>query len=192
MRGCSVQQLERLAYFSLVVNFVNFALMLTGGGIIAVNYEARAFGVKRGMRGDDATKLCPELHLFAVPEKNGKADLTRYRNASAEVFDAIAKLISSLEEELKASDLIILERASVDEAFLDFTKYIDTKALVLPDEEDLDVFNTKLVMGDMTLKDWIRQMEESGSFNEHHLRLIMGSILAGKMRQLIYGISIVI
>ncbi|XP_072141545.1 DNA polymerase eta-like isoform X2 [Dermacentor andersoni] len=47
-----------------------------GGGLIAVNYEARACGVKRGMRGEEAAKLAKDLHLFRVPEVRGKADLT--------------------------------------------------------------------------------------------------------------------
>ena len=38
-----------------------------GGGLIAVNYAARASGVKRGMRGDDARKACPDLILVPVP-----------------------------------------------------------------------------------------------------------------------------
>lgn len=46
--------------------------------IIAVNYEAKAQGVKRGMMGDDARMKCPSVHLFRVPELRGKADLTRY------------------------------------------------------------------------------------------------------------------
>ena len=62
--------------------------------LIAVNYEARDFGVKRGkrkifliwimtcslnigMRGEQAKELCPDFHVFHVQEVNGKADLTR-------------------------------------------------------------------------------------------------------------------
>lgn len=48
-----------------------------GGGIIAVGYEARAHGVTRGMMGDDAKEKCPAIHLFRVPESNGKANLDR-------------------------------------------------------------------------------------------------------------------
>ncbi|NXA77300.1 POLH polymerase, partial [Thryothorus ludovicianus] len=55
-----------------------------GGGIIAVSYEARAFGVSRGMWASEARALCPELALARVPQARGKADLTRYREASAE------------------------------------------------------------------------------------------------------------
>ena len=46
--------------------------------IIAVGYEARAFGVTRNLMGDDAQKICPDIILVRVPEARGKADLTRY------------------------------------------------------------------------------------------------------------------
>ncbi|NXU52278.1 POLH polymerase, partial [Turnix velox] len=55
-----------------------------GGGVIAVSYEARAFGVSRGMWASEARALCPELMLARVPQARGKADLTRYREASVE------------------------------------------------------------------------------------------------------------
>ena len=45
--------------------------------IIAVGYEARACGVTRQMRGDDAREKCPQIHLVRVPEVRGKADLTK-------------------------------------------------------------------------------------------------------------------
>ena len=47
--------------------------------IIAVSYEARAAGVTRQMRGDDARKVCPSIRLVQVPEVRGKADLTKYK-----------------------------------------------------------------------------------------------------------------
>ena len=43
-----------------------------GGGIIAVSYEARAFGVTRNMRGDDAKEICPQIHLCRVQESRGE------------------------------------------------------------------------------------------------------------------------
>lgn len=46
--------------------------------IIAVNYEARARGVSRHMRGDEAKEICPEIILVPVPTIRGKADLTKY------------------------------------------------------------------------------------------------------------------
>jgi DNA polymerase eta len=46
--------------------------------IIAVNYEARNFGVTRSMRGDEARRKCPNIVLVRVPEVRGKADLSKY------------------------------------------------------------------------------------------------------------------
>uniref|UniRef100_A0A1I7Y0K4 DNA polymerase eta n=1 Tax=Steinernema glaseri TaxID=37863 RepID=A0A1I7Y0K4_9BILA len=88
-----------------------------GGGIIALSYEARDRGVKRGMFGDEALRKCPDLHLARVPagEHADKADLTRYRDASAEVF----AVLNNFDER------IVVERASVDEAFLDLTRLVD-------------------------------------------------------------------
>ncbi|XP_059691443.1 DNA polymerase eta [Gavia stellata] len=79
-----------------------------GGGIIAVSYEARAFGVSRGMWATEARALCPELALARVPQARGKADLTRYREASAEVMQVLSRFAA-------------IERASIDEAYLDLT-----------------------------------------------------------------------
>uniref|UniRef100_A0A8C5WRR6 DNA polymerase eta n=1 Tax=Laticauda laticaudata TaxID=8630 RepID=A0A8C5WRR6_LATLA len=85
-----------------------------GGGIIAVSYEARAFGVKRNMWAADAKKLCPDLELARVPETRGKADLTRYREASIEVMEVMSRFA-------------VIERASIDEAYLDLTQAIQER-----------------------------------------------------------------
>ena len=37
------------------------------------------------LRGDEAKQKCPDIIIFNVPEKRGKADLTKYRLAGAEV-----------------------------------------------------------------------------------------------------------
>lgn len=42
-----------------------------------MNYEARAKGVNRHMRGDDAVQACPDLNLVRVKELHGKADLSK-------------------------------------------------------------------------------------------------------------------
>eukprot|EP00794_Sanderia_malayensis_P017319 gene17319-19052_t len=83
-----------------------------GGGIIAVGYEARKFGITRQMRGDEAKERCPDLNVIYVPENRGKADLASYRQAGAEVIKVLAGF----------SDC--LERASVDEAFIDLSEVI--------------------------------------------------------------------
>ncbi|KRZ14988.1 DNA polymerase eta [Trichinella zimbabwensis] len=83
-----------------------------GGGIIAVDYEARHYNVKRGMRGQDALAVCPEIHLVQVPTQRGKADLTKYRKASEEVFHVLSLCEA------------VVERASIDEAYLDLTAIV--------------------------------------------------------------------
>lgn len=83
-----------------------------GGGILAVSYEARKYGVKRGMRGDEAKSVCEDLIICQVPENNGKADLSRYRSASKVVMDIIGRYSN------------IFEKASIDEAFIDITDLV--------------------------------------------------------------------
>lgn len=46
--------------------------------IIAVNYVARAMGVSRHMRGDEAKEKCPEIQLPSVPCSRGKADISKW------------------------------------------------------------------------------------------------------------------
>lgn len=55
----------------------NFFSFSSNFRIIAVSYEARAFGVTRSMWADDAKKLCPDLLLAQVLESRGKANLTK-------------------------------------------------------------------------------------------------------------------
>ncbi|EPS72276.1 hypothetical protein M569_02490, partial [Genlisea aurea] len=80
-----------------------------GGALIAVGYEARKYGVKRSMRGDEAKKACPNIQLVQVPVARGKADLSVYRDAGAEVVSII-------------SNKGRCERASIDEVYLDLTE----------------------------------------------------------------------
>ena len=43
--------------------------------LIAVSYEARAAGVTRSMRSDEALRTCPSLVLVQVPTAHGKGDV---------------------------------------------------------------------------------------------------------------------
>ncbi|XP_046752004.1 DNApol-eta [Diprion similis] len=87
------------------------------GGIIAVNYEAREHGVSRHMRPDEAKKKCPELLLATVPGVRGKADTSRYRVAGRDVVEVLKKHSK------------VVERASVDEAYLDITELVNQEML---------------------------------------------------------------
>ena len=77
--------------------------------IIALNYAARAKGVTRHMRRDQAKQLCPEIHLVKVPNVRQKSDLTKYRYAAKEVLHVLKKFTQ------------LVEQPSVDEAYLDIT-----------------------------------------------------------------------
>ena len=77
--------------------------------LIAVSYEARARGVKRNMRGREARALAPDCVLVQVPTRRSKADLTAYREAGREVAAVLARGGT-------------IERASVDEAYVDLTE----------------------------------------------------------------------
>ncbi|XP_064172743.1 DNA polymerase eta [Anguilla rostrata] len=85
-----------------------------GGGIIAVSYEARAHGVTRNMWANDAKKLCPDLLVARVRESHGKADLTNYREASVEVIEIMSRFA-------------VIERASIDEAYMDLTANVQQR-----------------------------------------------------------------
>ncbi|XP_072952423.1 DNA polymerase eta isoform X1 [Typha angustifolia] len=90
-----------------------------GGGLIAVSYEARKFGVKRSMRGDEAKKICPSIQLVQVPVAHGKADLNIYRAAGSEVIEILAMRGKC-------------ERASIDEVYLDLTDAAKSMLLEIP------------------------------------------------------------
>ena len=114
------------------------------GGLLAINYAARAFGIKRGMRVEEAKALCPALLTPHVPLVGGdggnggggggsadepdrsqaKVSLERYRTESTKIF----ALLESLAPEL--------ERASIDEAYIDATELAgEEHARVLSDPE---------------------------------------------------------
>lgn len=107
--------------------------------VIAVSYEARALGVKRQHTGDEAQEVCPSIHLFRVPEKRGKADLTRYRESSQEVMDILLSYTPKL------------ERASVDEAFVDITDLVEQRVTELTVSDCLSLLKGNTVVANYGL-----------------------------------------
>ena len=76
---------------------------LQGTCIITCSYEARAYGIKTGMRLKEARRLCPELiQCPARPQ--------RYAAVSTAIMDALQSITPDIEV------------FSVDEAFLDVTR----------------------------------------------------------------------
>ncbi|XP_041866267.1 DNA polymerase eta [Melanotaenia boesemani] len=106
-----------------------------GGSIIAVSYEARAHGVTRNMWVDDAKKLCPDLQVARVRESHGKADLTHYREGSVEVIEVMSRFA-------------VIERASIDEAYMDLTAAVQQRLKNMDDKQIEDsLLKTTYVQG---------------------------------------------
>ncbi|KAI8071667.1 hypothetical protein BC940DRAFT_293396 [Gongronella butleri] len=99
--------------------------------LIAVNYEARKYGVSRHCDKDEARRLCPEITLVHVatfapnedvagyhenPSRSThKVDLSPYRNASKEIF------------RIFKSHCPLLQKCGTDEAFLDVTALVNKR-----------------------------------------------------------------
>eukprot|EP00912_Choanoflagellata_sp_UC4_P000673 UC4_evm3s420 len=89
-------------------------------GIIACCYAAKKQGVTRFMSIEKAKKICPELRFVHVDLVNDKVSLEPYRDASRNIFSVLTEVAASLQG-LTAGAKIIIEKASVDEAYIDVT-----------------------------------------------------------------------
>ncbi|KAF7253237.1 DNA polymerase eta [Varanus komodoensis] len=165
-----------------------------GGGIIAVSYEARTFGVTRNMWANDAKKLCPDLLLARVPEAHGKADLTKYREASMEVMEVMSRFA-------------VIERASIDEAYMDLTSAVKerlkkmkrqpveaeqlptTYIQGLPDglagEENMD---NKEELRKLGLHQWLETLPSEDP-SSPELQLTIGAVIMEEMRVTVESVT---
>jgi len=96
---CSVEQIDNPEWQGQPVGVTNGR---QGTCIITCSYEARAYGVRTGMRVKEARRRCPGfIQIPARPE--------RYAEVSANIMNALTRLTPEI------------EIFSVDEAFLDLT-----------------------------------------------------------------------
>ncbi|KAG7462902.1 hypothetical protein MATL_G00189640 [Megalops atlanticus] len=161
-----------------------------GGGIIAVSYEARAHGVTRNMWADDAKKLCPDLQVARVRESHGKADLTQYREASVEVIEVMSRFA-------------VIERASIDEAYMDLTAAVQQRLKDMEGQQVApELLKTTYVQGfpqansdtqgsteeavadkeeqrSRGLRDWLASLS---SATQAELQLAVGALIVEEMR----------
>jgi len=149
------------------------------GGIIALNYEARALGVTRQMYGNQARQKCPSIALVHVPEVREKADLTKYRKAGREVIEVLISFGA------------VVERASIDEAFVDLTSLVDKRLACCREVEvvEKDLSNTHIAgaMGDrkQVVTEWLSDL--NSSMNEPDLRLAVGGAIVEEMRAAVFA-----
>ncbi|KAG7216276.1 hypothetical protein INR49_021680 [Caranx melampygus] len=161
-----------------------------GGSIIAVSYEARAHGVTRNMRVDDAKKLCSDLRVARVRESHGKADLTQ--EASVEVIEVMSRFA-------------VIERASIDEAYMDLTAAVQQRLKSMTDKEiDPQLLKTTYIQGypqtqrkrrhlqrmlswikrSRGLQQWLASLPAplSGEQSSADLQLTVGALIVEEMR----------
>ncbi|KAF7282822.1 hypothetical protein GWI33_001960 [Rhynchophorus ferrugineus] len=146
-----------------------------GGGIIAVNYAARDKGITRHMRGDEAKEKCPDIELVKIPQVRGKSDLTKYREAGKRVADVLLTFTHHL------------ERASVDEAYLDITEIVNNRQLSYCDIS-IDKLKNTFVVGS-ALEDFIKNINCNKIMKENDLRLAIGGIIAEEIREKIFQVT---
>ncbi|XP_062980297.1 DNA polymerase eta isoform X2 [Elgaria multicarinata webbii] len=147
----------------------------------------------------DAKKLCPDLLLARVPEAHGKADLTKYREASVEVMEVMSRFA-------------VIERASIDEAYMDLTGAVQerlqkmkgqpvvaeqlatTYIQGLPDslaaEENTAEENTdnKEELRQCGLHQWL-ELLPSGDPSSPELQLTVGAVIMEEMRAAVESVT---
>lgn len=116
-------------------------------GVIAVNYPARKRGVTRFDKAGEVKKKCPEcilVHVEVLTEEQedgkeqpkAKVSLARYREASARIFKLILREIERV------------ERASIDEAYLDLTDMVKKRRVIRDNDENLGRASDCIVLGE--------------------------------------------
>lgn len=148
-----------------------------GGGVIAVSYEARDFGVTRTMRGDEAKEKCPDITLVRVPEARGKANLTHYREAGAEVIAVLSRFCDNC------------ERASVDEAYIDLTETVKIRMSGMEINEIAEKSAATTFLEGYMIDDGNAQTVDYDAWrtsvegDEDICRLAVGAIIVSEMRE---------
>nr|CAH7751321.1 unnamed protein product [Callosobruchus chinensis] len=139
-----------------------------GGGIIAVNYPARDKGVTRHMRGDEAKQKCPDIVLARVPQVRGKADISKYREAGNRVAEVLQTFTN------------LLERASIDEAYLDITEAVEKKLNNNTCSIDATQMQNTFVVGYDT-KEFIAMLNNH-ELSENNVKLAIGGLITEEIR----------
>lgn len=109
-------------------------------GLIAINYPARKYGLNRHVNITEAQKLCPELMVQHVATWREGDDKWAYREDSFKhiATDKVSldpyrlqsrRILATIKEELPAPPMQRVEKASVDEVFLDLSVQIHAELL---------------------------------------------------------------
>ncbi|KAL8757461.1 MAG: hypothetical protein Q9199_002199 [Rusavskia elegans] len=104
-------------------------------GLIAINYPARKFGLSRFIDISEAKKLCPSIILQHVATwREGDAKWAYHEDASAQIAThkvsldpyrlESRRILSTIKDVLPAAPVQRVEKASVDEVFLDLSAQV--------------------------------------------------------------------
>jgi len=143
-------------------------------GLIAVNYPARAFGITRHLPFDEARKKCPDLicvHVATYAQGDSETEAKYHENPKPETHKV--SLDPYRRESVKILKIFsescpTIEKASIDEAFLDFSipvRDILCSRYGLPTPEDLQESSSEISLDDPLPQpprlDWDKLLEPS-------------------------------
>lgn len=109
-------------------------------GLIAINYPARKHGLNRHVNIIEAKRLCPELIMQHVATWREGDDKWAYREDSFKhiATDKVSldpyrlqsrKILATIKEELPVAPIQRVEKASIDEVYLDLSAQIHSELL---------------------------------------------------------------
>jgi DNA polymerase eta len=104
-------------------------------GLIAINYPARKFGLGRHISATEAKKLCPEIILQHVATFKEGEDKWAYRDDAEKHMSThkvcldpyrleSRRVLATIKEALPPEPLQRVEKAGIDEVFLDLTAHV--------------------------------------------------------------------
>lgn len=145
------------------------------------------------MRGDEAKEQCPDIELVKVPNVREKADLSKYRDAGKEVA-AVLQTFTPL-----------LERASVDEAYLDITERVASRLIEMNEGKfslQPEVLKNTFALGYSSIGDYVSDIskqitlggseaddalrnvpeEDRKAYKKSDIKLLIGSSIVSEIR----------
>ncbi|XP_022819374.1 DNA polymerase eta isoform X2 [Spodoptera litura] len=132
------------------------------------------------MRGKEAKEKCPDIELPSVPCQRGKADISKYRDAGKEVARVLQKFTP------------LLERASIDEAYLDITAPVEARLNTLNvNSVHTDMMPNTFALGYDSVDEFLADVHSCGFENiefdyEHAKRLLVGAVIVSEIRSAVY------
>ena len=108
---------------------------------------------------------CPDIVLVQVPEVRGKADLMKYRDAGKEVIQVFLQFGAKV------------ERASIDEAYIDLTDLVNAKMTESIIIEDKDIPNTFVVGHEESSASWLSETYDNSDLRTENVRLAVGAAI---------------